>query len=144
MTSFTPPVTLEHLIEASHAHPAFKADLLAFAAFQDAARIDGAHAPRVKVLRVVCQLLAAEPELAVETVQVRGASGCADFRGEVAVSDATGRRTWEFVWDCRWRAREAGLTDPYGRLDQARAAREYGWQCFAVWRERASSQRAAG
>lgn len=137
MSSFTPALPLDTLLEGSRAHPAFKADVLAYAAFHQVERLVVAgHAPRVKVLRVVAQLLAAEPGLAVEAIRVRGAAGCADFRGELTARVDGIDRGWEFAWDCRWRAREAGLLDSLGYPDQARAAREFGWRCFALWTER--------
>ena len=136
MSSFSAALPLDVLLDASCAHPAFKADVLAYAAFQRAERLDVAgHLPRVKVLRVLAQLLAAEPELAIESVSLRGQSGCSDFRGEVRAVAGGGERTWTFAWDCRWRARESGVLDSLGYPDQSRAAREFGWQCFAVWSE---------
>lgn len=137
MSSPTSAHTLDALIEESAAHPAFKDDLRAYAAFQPADRVVvTGYAPRLKVLRVLTQLLAAEPALAVEHVRVRGSSGCADFRGTVSVAVDGVERTWDFVWDCRWRAQQAGLVDAIGFPDQARAAREFGWRCFSVWTER--------
>jgi hypothetical protein len=140
MSSFTPNLPLDRLLAQSQAHPRLKADVMAFAAFERCEHlVVHGHAPRVKVLRVVAQLLDCEPSLCIEAIHVRGASGCADFRGEVTARCAEGvERTWEFVWDCRWRAREAGLLDATGYPDQARAAREFGWRCFATWRERRS------
>src|SRR5437868_827607 len=137
MTPFSSALPLDGLLAASRADAAFKADVLAFAAFQRSDRlVVVGHAPRVKVLRVVAQLLHREPTLAIERVRIVGAAGCSDFRGELtAVVDAE-PRTWDFVWDCRWRAREAGLVDAWGYPDQSTAAREFGWRCFAVWRAR--------
>ena len=134
--SATPP-TLEALLDASAARADLKADVLAYAAYRQAARVATAgHPPRPTVVRLLCQLFASEPELAIEHIHVRGVSGCSDFRGEITVVVAGVERTWDFVWDCRWRARDAGLVDLLGYPDQARAAREYDWQCFAAWRER--------
>ena len=135
-----PPTPLDALLEASRALRDFKADVLAYAAFQQSDRLTVlGHAPRVKVLRVVAQLLHAEPSLAIEAVRIRGASGCCDFRGEVTVIVEGAERVWEFVWDCRWRARESGLLDRMGYPDQSLAAREFGWRCFSQWRERATA-----
>src|SRR5881394_3452466 len=129
MTPFPPTLPLDALLEASLADPAFKADVHAYAAFQRSDRmIVLGHAPRVKVLRVVSQLLHREPALRIESARIRGTAGCADFRGEVAVTVDGEERRWEFVWDCRWRAREAGLLDGLGYPDQSRAAREFGWR----------------
>lgn len=128
---------LAALLDASAAHDAFKADVLAYAAHRPAERLEArVTAPRVKVLRAVTQLLAMHPALPIERVRVRGLAGCADFRGEITVVAEGAEHTWEFVWDCRWRAREAGYVDAHGFPDQARAAREFTWRCFSVWRAR--------
>jgi hypothetical protein len=128
---------LESLLRDSHAHPRFKEDVRAFSLGQPAPRVlMHGRAPRVKVLRVVTQLLASEPALRVESVAVAGVSGCCDFRGHVTIVAERIERTWEFVWDCRWRAEQAGYIDHFGWPDQARAAREFEWQCFAAWSER--------
>lgn len=90
--------------------------------------------PAVKVARVLCQLLDAEPELPIERVEIDGWSGCSDFTGVVAVHAGGETRWFEFVWNCRWRAMESGITDVYGFPDQSRAARQFGWRCFQRWR----------
>ena len=95
-------------------------------------RVDG-YAPSVKVKRLLTHILAAEPHLAIERITLRGRSGCSDFVGTVKVHTATETRTFEFVWDCRWRAEQLGWTDCFGFPDQIRAAREYDWQCFERW-----------
>ena len=125
---------LEQLIDQSGADDGFKADVRAFAQYQHSDRIRvERHAPRVKVLRTLAQLLAAEPGLRVERVRVDGMSGCCDFRGTVVVT-ADGRdMTFDFVWDCRWRAQQEGWVDRWGSADQSRAAREFGWRCFSRW-----------
>ena len=126
---------LDPLLGASRADDAFKADVVAYHHHRAAARIVvERHAPRVKVLRVIAQLLAVEPALRVERVRVDGTSGCCDFRGTLVVECADGPCRFDFVWDCRWRAVEEGWVDRWGGADQTRAAREFGWQCFATWR----------
>jgi hypothetical protein len=136
MPPFSSALSFDVLLRVSAAHPSFKNDVLAFAAGERADRVVLLrHAPRVKALRVVAHLLEREPTLAIETVSVGGIAGCSDFRGVVTVVAGGEQRSWEFLWDCRWRAREAGLLDRWGHPDQARAAREFGWRCFAVWRE---------
>jgi hypothetical protein len=136
MPAFTAALPLDTLLSACQAHPDFKAHVLAYADFQPAARVSvHGHAPRVKVLRVVAQLLAQEPQARVESVRVNGSAGCCDFRGVVTAVVSGEERSWDFVWDCRWRAREAGLLDRSGFPDQGRAAREFGWRCFSVWRD---------
>jgi hypothetical protein len=94
--------------------------------------LDG-YAPRVKIERVLTQLLHAHPDLPVERVRVRGRSGCSDFSGEVSafVSDAEHR--FAFTWCCAWRAEQEGWRDCFGFWDQARAAREFGFRCFSRW-----------
>jgi hypothetical protein len=101
----------------------------------DRIQIEG-KAPRIKVLRVLKQMLATEPELDIERIRLRGESGCSDFVGVLEVETATGVRAYEFVWDCRWRAEQEGWSDYFGFPDQIRAAQELDWQCFAKWEAR--------
>jgi hypothetical protein len=96
-------------------------------------------APRVKVRRVLTQLLATEPALDIEEVVIRGRSGCSDFVGTMDVRTTTGVHVFDFVWDCRWRAEHEGYVDYFGFPDQARAAREFDWQCFQRWERRRSN-----
>jgi hypothetical protein len=123
------------LLEASAASPGFRTDLAAYADRQPADRITaGPGSPRIKVLRAIAQLLHAEPTLAIERVAVRGASGCADFVGTLTVTDTAGaQHAFDFEWNCEWKARQLGYVDGFGFPDQIRAAREFGWQCFARW-----------
>jgi hypothetical protein len=126
--------TLPLLLAESGATDAFKADVRAYAGHESAPRIATArHLPRVKVLRVLAQLLEREPALAVDRVLVDGVSGCADLRGVLTVGTRDGVRAFEFVWDCHWRAREEGWVDCFGLPDQIRAAREFGHRCFERW-----------
>jgi hypothetical protein len=132
-------ISLDSCLAASASTPAFQADVRAYGDFREAPRIVVVRAaPRVKVLRVIAQLVAAHPELAVDRVRIEGVSGCADYRGTVTaeVIDAT-PRAFTFVWDCAWRATREGWVDSRGAPDQVRAAREFGWQCFSAWEERA-------
>ena len=93
-------------------------------------------APRVKVLRVITQLIAAQRDLAIDRVRIEGISGCADYRGTVVAEIVDERpRTFAFVWDCAWRAAHEGWVDSRGNPEQVRAAREFGWQCFSVWND---------
>ncbi|HWZ59175.1 MAG TPA: hypothetical protein VNW46_09385 [Gemmatimonadaceae bacterium] len=125
---------LDACLAASRATAAFAADVRAYADHREAPRIAVLRAaPRVKVLRVVTQLLHAEPALPVECVRVDGVSGCADYRGTVIAVTPDGERGFAFVWDCSWRAAVEGWLDRHGLPDQTRAAREFGWQCFAAW-----------
>lgn len=92
--------------------------------------------PAVKVERVLTQLLSELPTLPIERIEIDARSGCSDFGGHLTVYAEDTVRVFDFVWDCRWRAAEEGWTDHWGEPDQIRAAREFGWRCFAVWSER--------
>ena len=128
----------DELLAASAAVEAFKADAAAYRATGAAPRVEvDRPAPRVKVVRVLAQLLHAAPALRIERVRVSARAGCSDFRGSVTALDGGVAHVWDFVWDCRWRAEEAGLLTPWGNPDQQRAAREWDWECFEVWEARA-------
>jgi hypothetical protein len=94
------------------------------------------YAPRVKVQRLLRQLLATEPTLEIEHVVIRGMSGCSDFVGSVAVATTTGTHVFDFAWCCRWRAEREGYVDYFGFPDQTRAAQEFDWRCFQRWERR--------
>lgn len=127
---------LAELLVESRASERFKADVVRFLATGAAELVSiRGFAPRVKVTRLLKQVLANHPELDIEQLSVEGQSGCSDFVGTVAVETATETKVFEFVWCCRWRAEEEGWTDYFGFPDQIRAAREYDWRCFRVWRE---------
>ncbi len=124
------------LLDTAAAADEFKADVRAFAAHQPAPRIRTLRlAPRVKVVRLLTQLLSAERDLAIEQVEIDAVSGCSDFRGTISVEAGTEIRAFEFAWCCHWRATEQGWRDAFGFADQIRAAREFEWQCFEQWRE---------
>ena len=124
------------LLDRSPAAEAFKADVRAFLAHQPAPRIATTRlAPRVKVGRLLTQLLDAEPALPIERVRVDAVSGCSDFRGRITVDAGGETRVFEFVWCCQWRADEEGWRDHFGFSDQIRAAREFDWRCFERWQE---------
>ena len=101
-------------------------------------RVDG-FAPPVKVQRLLTHILAAEADLPIEHITLRGRSGCSDFVGTVQIRTTSETHVYNFVWDCRWRAEQEGWTDCFGFPDQIRAAREYDWQCFERW-ERADAK----
>jgi hypothetical protein len=126
---------LEPMLSASRATPAFRSDLAAYAMRQPSPRVQATPmSPRVKVLRVMAQLLQAEPTLTIDRVDVRAVSGCADFAGTVTVTDADGMATeFAFEWNCEWKAQQLGYVDHFGFPDQIRAAQEFGWQCFKSW-----------
>jgi hypothetical protein len=125
------------ILAASGADRDFKDSVLAFLGTGSGDRIRmERHAPRIKVARLLTHLLASEPELAVTAVSINARSGCSDYAGQVRVDAEGGTRVFEFEWCCRWRAEEEGWQDYFGLPDQMRAAREYDWRCFRVWRER--------
>ena len=125
---------LDQLIDRSRATDAFKAELRAYLANRSADAITLArHSPRVKVARVVAQLLDAEPTLPIERIHIDAHSGCSDFDGMLRVVTTDGEQAFRFVWCCHWRAQEEGWTDWFGLPDQMRAAREFGWRCFKRW-----------
>ncbi len=128
--------TLDELLEKSAVTEKFATDLRAFE--NDSTPNDSIQyapgCPPVKVLRTIMKLLEAFPEDKIQSVQIQGKSGCADFRGMLVVEGSTNRQI-DFVWDCSWKAREAGWKTFWGDPDQARAAREYGYQCFQVFKE---------
>lgn len=130
---------MDHLIDRSLATAPFKAAVRAFVNGNDAELIAvHGHAPRVKIERVLAQLLAAESAMPIERVSLKGRSGCSDFVGEMTVLAGGETHQIAFVWDCRWKAEQLGWTDYFGLPDQIRAAREHGWDCFERWDRRLS------
>jgi hypothetical protein len=127
---------LAELLTESRASEPFKSDVIRFLETGSADRLQiRGHAPRAKVTRLLKQVLANHPDLDIEHLALNGQSGCSDFVGTVKVATASETRVFDFVWCCRWRAEEQGWTDYFGFPDQMRAAREYDWRCFRVWRE---------
>src|SRR5918999_4624787 len=128
---------MEVILGKSRATEPFKLDVAAFCSGRIAPRVavEG-FAPRVKVQRLLIQLLSSESSLPITRVVVRGRSGCSDFTGEVKVETVSETHVFDFVWDCRWRAQLEGWTDCFGLPDQMRAAQAFGWQCFQVWTPR--------
>ena len=135
---YIPPVPIDHaLLTRSCATDAFKADVVSFASRAEATSITvSRHVPRIKVIRLINQLLHAHPEFAIERLHVDARSGCSDFVGTVVVEGGGEARSFEFSWDCRWRAEQQGWVDAFGFPDQIRAADEFGWNCFQRWQER--------
>jgi hypothetical protein len=129
---------METLLQSSSASAAFKADVASFLAGTPSQRVKvETYVPRVKVRRLLAQLLNSEPLLEIEQVVIRGHSGCSDFVGTVDVHTSTGPQRFEFAWDCRWRAEQEGWVDYFGFPDQMRAAQEFDWRCFERWERRA-------
>ena len=123
------------LLQSSQAEPALRRAIDEYAHGRPCERLAFRRGlPRQKVLRLLAQLVHQAPDLALAELHVDAHSGCADFRGRLAARCADGARyAWEFTWDCRWRAVEQGWMDHWGTPDQTRAAREFGWRCFARW-----------
>ena len=114
----------------------------AFSAALDAFRTSGRPnerisfdrlSPPVKVERTLTRALVEYPAHAIESIEVRGSSGCEFYRGTAIIRTATEERHIRFHWDCKWKAEQQGWTDYFGFPDQARAAREFGWDCFRTW-----------
>ena len=122
------------ILTRSCATDRFKSDIIAFASRADVPSITLVRAvPRIKVVRLITQLLHAHPEWVIDRVQVDGRSGCSDFVGTAVVEGGGQSRLIRFAWDCRWRAEQEGWLDPFGFPDQIRAADEFGWNCFHHW-----------
>lgn len=128
---------METLLTQSKATDEFKADLARFLSGDRPGRVKvESFVPRVKVQRLLSQLLAQEASLEIEWVTIRGSSGCSDFVGTVDVHTTSGSHVFDFVWCCRWRAEREGFVDYFGFPDQYRAAQEFDWQCFQKWERR--------
>jgi len=118
----------------SAASSAFRNAVRAYEARLETDRIQTVRSsPRIKVLRVIRQLVEREPHLAIERIRIDALSGCSDFRGSVRVEHADGVNEFEFAWDCQWRAEQQGWHDHFGFPDQIRASREFDWDCFQSW-----------
>jgi hypothetical protein len=127
-------MNMEPLLAASGASDEFKDSVRQFSTHGTAPLVEATgFAPPIKVMRVLAQLLDVEPTLRLERVRVSGYAGCSDFRGSIEAHADGVVRQWDFVWCCRWRAIEQGWVDCFGFPDQTRAAREFGYQCFATW-----------
>lgn len=130
-------MTTADLLDRSAATASFREALTQFLRDGRASgRIAFGHgAPPVKVERTLAKMLVEYPHLAIESIEVRGVSGCEYFRGKLFVRTALEERRVGFHWDCKWRAEQEGWQDWFGFPDQGRAAREFGWDCFRVWEE---------
>lgn len=141
---------LSEYLERSRAAEQLKRDVRALAAMPwggvpaSATVVCVRYAPAVKVVRVLTQLFSQLPDCPIEKIELDARSGCSDFSGTVTVHAEGSARVFEFVWDCRWRAAEEGWLDHWGEPDQMRAAREFGWRCFATWAERTGQPAARG
>lgn len=128
---------MDTLIQTSRATADFKADVASYVSGNRAERVKvETYVPRVKVQRLLAQLLAVEASLEIEQVVIRGMAGCSDFVGSVDVQTTSGAHVFDFTWCCRWRAETEGLVDYFGFPDQIRAAQEFDWRCFQQWERR--------
>jgi hypothetical protein len=131
---------MDTLFIDSQATSEFKADVRTFLSGDRSERVKvESFVPRVKVRRLLSQLLSVEPSLEIEQVVIRGSSGCSDFVGTVDVLTPAGRHSFDFVWCCRWRAEAEGYVDAFGFPDQMRAAEQFDWRCFQRWERRQSN-----
>jgi hypothetical protein len=131
---------MDTVVHESRATNRFKSDLASYLAGGRATRVKvQSFVPRVKVRRLLAQLLSAEAALEIEKVVIRGVSGCSDFVGTVDVETTSDTHAFDFVWCCRWRAEQEGYVDYFGFPDQVRAAQEFDWQCFQSWERRNSN-----
>lgn len=125
--------TMQELLEASDATPEFKLAVEALEAGRAQDRIAYTRGtPPVKVLRVLSKVLEQLPDEPIQRVEVQGHSGCSNFTGSLRIEP--GNITVDFDWDCLWRAQERGWKDYFGDPDQIRAAKTFGYQCFADFR----------
>lgn len=93
------------------------------------------YSPPVKVERTLTMLFKRYPELPIQSIRIRGSSGCEFYRGELVLEAGGEQRQVRFHWDCKWKAVQEGWTDYFGFPDQMRAAREFGYDCFRIWDE---------
>ena len=128
-------MNLRDIAARSRATPAFRAALDDFLSDSRPSERIGFdyRSPGVKVERALTKLLIEHPELPIERVVVNASSGCEFFRGEIHVFAGGAEQRIRFHWDCKWKAMEQGWTDYFGFPDQARAAREFGFDCFRAW-----------
>ncbi|HET8653949.1 MAG TPA: hypothetical protein VFL93_00350 [Longimicrobiaceae bacterium] len=131
------PVPLHEPLSRSRASAEFRDAVERFlrtGAPNDRIAFDTYSSPPVKVARALTMLLVSHPELETERVAIDGVSGCEFYRGELTAHTAGGARRVSFEWNCKWKALEQGWTDHFGYPDQIRAAQEFGYDCFRVWR----------
>jgi len=128
-------MTIAELLDRSAVTPAFREAMHQFLRDgRSSERIRfGYGCPPVKVERALHKALVEYPQVPVESIEVVAASGCEYFRGQMTVRTAAEETHVAFHWDCKWRAEQEGWRDWFGFPDQARAAREFGWDCFRVW-----------
>lgn len=126
--------SMQEILERSSATDSFKQDVKSLVRGETTRFIHyPLSSPRIKVLRVILKFLDEFPLEPVEAMHLDAISGCATYEGTLRVEP--GDRRFRFVWDCAWRARENKVTNRWGWLDQAEAARQFGYQCFRDFQE---------
>ncbi len=126
--------SLHELLQRSQASEAFKDAVRRFREGEKNERIRySPGSPPVKVMRVLMKLLEERPDLPIESVTIEAVSGCSTYRGRIRVQP--GEKTFEFIWDCAWRAEQNQVKNAWGFLDQATAAQQFGYQCFRYFKE---------
>lgn len=134
---------LDELLAACAASAEFKAAVAALPARPSDLILWEMGLPPVKVQRLIAKILHEHPGLPLQSISVSGYSGCSSFEGTALLND--GEYAIAFDWNCGWRAEQMGWTDVFGFPDSARAAREFGYQCFREFVLRSSaSEPAAG
>ena len=130
-------MTISDLLDRSAATASFREALTQFLRDgRSSERIAfGPGCPSIKVERAVTKVLVEYPGLPIESIEVRGASGCEYFRGVLELHTPVEVRRGSFHWGCKWKAEQHGWRYYFGFPDQARAAREYGHDCFRTWKE---------
>lgn len=129
---------LNQFLQQSQATEAFRESLTEFLRSglpNERLRFDS-RCPAVKVERTLTKMLEAYPTMPVDVVEITARSGCEFFQGALTLATADGAETRiRFQWDCKWKADQMGWQDYFGFADQARAAREFGYNCFQTWEE---------
>lgn len=125
--------SISTILEASRAEEDFKQAVLNFENGENPHLISySPGSPRIKVMRVLLQLLETFPEQAISQVNIEGQSSCSSYSGRLTFGpDNT---EIYFNWDCSWRAKQEGFVTWYGAPDQTKAAQKFGFRCFETFK----------
>ncbi|MFQ5707090.1 MAG: hypothetical protein ACE5HO_06540 [bacterium] len=127
-------MTLNELLERSHATSEFKQAVAGFANGEDSPLIEyAAGSPSIKIMRVLIKLLEEYPEKPIDYVNIQGSSSCSAFTG--VLTFGPDNMQIQFDWDCHWKAEQENLRTWYGGIDQSKAAQRFGYQCFRLFQE---------
>lgn len=130
--------SLQELLDRSAATEAFKRAVVDYRDGKVSDLIQyRAGVPPLKIMRVLLKLLEELPDEPISGVRIDGFSGCSSFRGTMQAQP--GGREFEFDWDCAWRAEVNAVKSPWGFIDQQKAAHDFGYQCFRLFREKAQT-----